>query len=157
LLLALIEQRLAETLTHVVSDGLSVGEPPGGLAAGVVDAVPGVVGLGEGRGEVVVVAHVRHRVAEHVRHRTTGRRRRRGRRRYREISSGRRRRNIVGRRHRAADGGDGEDHGESCHFLLLWPLLKTACTYVFYVYMFSISASLDCFDGWWRSRCWFYS
>jgi hypothetical protein len=77
---------MTDALTHVVSDGFAVGEPPGGLAAGVVDAVPGVVGLGQGHGEVVVVPHVGHRVAEHVGHRTLVGGRRRARRRYGEVS-----------------------------------------------------------------------
>lgn len=93
------------TLTHVVSDGFAIGEPPGGLAAGVVDAVPGVVGLGEGHREVVVVPHLRHRVAEHVGHRTLGRRRRGSRSgRYREVSRVRSVR-IDDDRRRCAHGG----------------------------------------------------
>ena len=107
-------------LTHVVSDGFAIGEPPGGLAAGVVDAVPGVVGLGQGHGEVVVVPHVRHRVAEHVGHRTLGGGRRRARRRYGEVSRVRSSR-IARRRRRShndrtmRENGNGEDDGKSCH------------------------------------------
>jgi hypothetical protein len=56
-------------LTHDVSDGPAIGEPPGGEAALVVDAVPGVVALGDGQEQVIVVPHVRHRVAENVHHR----------------------------------------------------------------------------------------
>lgn len=64
-------------LTHDVSDGPAIGEPPGGVAGLVIDAVPGVVALGEGEEEVVVVSHVRHRVPENVDHRRTlGRRHR---------------------------------------------------------------------------------
>ena len=65
-------------LTHDVSDGPAIGEPPGGVAGLVIDAVPGVVALGEGEEEVVVVSHVRHGVPENVDHRRTvglGRRR----------------------------------------------------------------------------------
>jgi hypothetical protein len=64
-------------LTHDVSDGPAISEPPGGVAVLVIDAVPGVVALGEGEEEVVVVSHVRHGVPENVDDRTPGRRRRR--------------------------------------------------------------------------------
>lgn len=56
-------------LTHDVSDGPAIGEPPGGEAGLVVDAIPRVVALGDGEEQVIVVPHVRHRVAENVDHR----------------------------------------------------------------------------------------
>lgn len=50
--------------TDEIGDVEAVGEPAGGAAAGVVDAVGWGVGAG-GRREVVVVAGVHERVSEH--------------------------------------------------------------------------------------------
>ena len=63
-----IEKKEMNLITNEVGHGVAVADPAGGIAAGEVDAVKGVIGAdrvsGLGRRQVLVVADVQRAVAE---------------------------------------------------------------------------------------------